>query len=98
EGTQILRFIFKPIFVFGESDLAVGIEAFADHRFPIDFHTVAAAEILDKPVTVLDSQTAVLSRDVRKLQRNIAAVAAANQQTVLQQRNGISSTRGNEHA
>ncbi len=60
----------------------------------VDFDAVLAAEIFHVPVTAVNRQLAMVGRDVREPQDDVAAFAPPNQERTLHQRNRVTAAHG----
>ena len=80
--------------VFGNRQDIARIDSLVGHPHSVDLHAVAALQIADVPVARIDRQLAMMSRDIRESQHDVATLASPDQQALLQQRDRVSSPTG----
>src|SRR5687768_17894350 len=92
------RRVVGDVAVLGQAEDAVGRQAFRVTAQAVDPGAVAALQVLDKPVAVAPRHLAVLGRDRRKPQADVAARMRADDQVGSQKRNWIAAAAGAELA
>jgi starch synthase (maltosyl-transferring) len=80
--------VFDTEFPLGDLQLIPGSDDFlADDPVAVDLGAVGAVEVFHPPVTFLVRQLGVHGRNIRKLQADVARIAATNDHAVAHQRN-----------